>query len=87
MLDVTPSDMCRMRSVSNDLRRLSEHLEAMQRDIHGLEYAPWKEEVDYLWRGVFARINVMNEMPQKHSLEEIRELWTTYITHYDVVAR
>ena len=64
------------------LELIQEHLEAMQRDVHGLEYAPWKREVDALWKRIFEHIGGMAEGPQKSSLERIREEWTTYLTHY-----
>ena len=54
----------------------------MQRDSHGLEYAPWKREVDGLWKGMFEHIGRMSPEPQQSSLQMIRELWTTYLTHY-----
>ena len=54
----------------------------MQRDAHGLEYAPWKAEVDELWKNSFEQINQMAEEPQTQSLEMIRDLWTMYISHY-----
>ncbi len=82
MPSVTPADRIRTRTVSHQVKRLSEHLEAMQRDAHGLEYAPWKTEVDELWKNTFEQINEMAEEPQKQSLEQIRELWTIYISHY-----
>ena len=85
MPGMTPTDMIRVRTVGNQVRLISEHLEAMQRDAHGLEYAPWKREVNDLWKRVFEQINRMGPLPQQGALEEIRELWTTYITHYDVV--
>ena len=68
--------------VSNQLRLILEHLEAMRRDAHGLEYAPWKKEVDGLWKRIFEQIGMMNARPQQSSLEMIREDWTTYLTHY-----
>ena len=54
----------------------------MQRDFHGLEYAPWKDEVDTLWKQVFEEINQMGEGFQRASLEMITELWTMYAAHY-----
>jgi hypothetical protein len=54
----------------------------MQRDVHGLEYAPWKSEVDNLWKRTFEQISHMSEVPQQSALEVVREPWTTYITHY-----
>ena len=43
MPTVTPVDRIRARTVSHYVKRIREHLEAMQRDAHGLEYAPWKK--------------------------------------------
>ena len=86
MPDMTPTDMIRVRTVGNQLRLIREHLEAMQRDIYGLEYAPWKREVNDLWKRTFDQINRMSPLPQKGALEDIKDLWTTYITHYDVVS-
>ncbi|MCH8826757.1 MAG: hypothetical protein J4N64_01530 [Chloroflexi bacterium] len=82
MPTVTPVDRIRARTVSHYVKRIREHLEAMQRDAHGLEYAPWKKEVDELWKTTFEQINQMAEDPQKQSLEMIKELWTMYISHY-----
>ena len=87
MLDMTPTDKIRTRAVGNQVRLIQEHLEAMQRDAHGLEYEPWKREVDDLWRRIFHQIDRMRPGPQQDALETIRELWMTYITHYSVVAR
>ena len=85
MPEVTATDMMRARTVENQTRLIREHLEAMQRDAHGLEYAPWKSEVDALWKRTFEQINRMSPTPQRHNLESIRELWTTYIAHYSGV--
>ena len=85
MPEVTATDMMRARTVENQARLIREHLEAMQRDTHGLEYAPWKREVDALWKRTFEQINRMSPIPQRHNLESIRELWTTYIAHYSSV--
>lgn len=82
MPEVTATDMMRARTVENQARLIREHLEAMQRDAHGLEYAPLKCEVDALWKRTFEQINRMSPIPQRHNLESIRELWTTYIAHY-----
>lgn len=65
---------------------IDEHLEAMQRDVHGLEYQPWKIEVDALWKKLFDQINKMSPAPQQAALEMIRELWTMYVAHYAVVS-
>ena len=64
---------------------IHEHLEAMQRDAHGLEYDPWKREVDALWKRTFAQISSMRPAPQQSALETVREPWMTYITHYGVM--
>ena len=82
---MTPTDRIRSRTVQNQLKLVQEHLEAMQRDSHGLEYDPWKVEVDAMWKKTFAEISLMSPGPQRASLESIRELWTTYITHYATV--
>ena len=74
----------RVRMVINQLRLILEHLEAMRRDAHGLEYAPWKKEVDAIWKQMFKHIGLMSAGPQQASLEIIRETWTTYLTHYGV---
>ncbi len=79
---VSPQDRIRARAVRNAQKRISEHLEAMQRDAHGLEFAPWHAEVDDLWKTVFGNINRMSAGPQREALESIRELWMNYITHY-----
>ena len=50
MAGMTPADRMRVRMVDNHLRLIGEHLESMQRDVHGLEYMPWKREVDDLWK-------------------------------------
>ena len=82
MAEMAPADRMRVRTVDNHLRLISEHLESMQRDVHGLEYLPWKREVDDLWKRVFEQISLMAEQAQRGTLETIREPWTTYITHY-----
>ena len=66
----------------NQTRLIQEHLEAMQRDVHGLEFPPWKREVDGLWKSIFEQIGRMNPSPQQSALGMIRELWTTYLKHY-----
>ena len=81
----TLTDKIRTRVVGNHLRLIREHLEAMQRDMHGLEFEPWKREVDALWKRIFQQISHMKSGPQQSALESVRELWTTYITHYNVV--
>ena len=82
MPGMSPTDMIRTRTVANQVELIREHLEAMQRDLHGLEYDPWKLEVDGLWRRIFEQISLMSEAPQQSSLEMIQEDWTTYISHY-----
>ena len=86
MPDMTPTDRIHSRVVLNQVKLIHEHLEAMQRDAHGLEYEPWRREVDAIWKRTFERINRMSPGPQQHSLETIRELWTTYLAHYAVVS-
>lgn len=81
---MTTQDRIRARSVGNKVRMIHEHLEAMQRDAHGLEYAPWRAEVDELWKEIFTNINALDPESQPIALESIRELWMTYITHYNV---
>ena len=49
--------MSRKRTVRNLTILIQEHLEAMQRDVHGIEYLPWKREVDDMWRRAFENIN------------------------------
>ena len=39
-------DVLHSRIVQNNVVRIEEHLEAMQRDPHGLEFGPWKMEVE-----------------------------------------
>ena len=70
----------------NKLRQIQEHLEALQRDVHGLEYSHWKEEVDGLWKGVFEQIGRMSAGPQQSSLQLIKEHWIMYLTHYVATA-
>ena len=74
------------RLVESNVNHINEHLEAMQRDAHGLEFVPWKLEVDDIWKRTFEIINSMNEDVQKRALELIKETWTTYITHYNVIS-
>ena len=81
-MPVTPTDRRRTRAVGNRLKLIREHLEAMQRDAHGLEYDPLKREVDALWKDTFQQINRMSTGPQQDALEAIREQWMAYITHY-----
>lgn len=84
---MTTEDRIRARTVQNLLKQIEQHLEAMQRDVHGLEYAHWKEEVDGSWKSIFELVSLMAEAPQKSALEMIREEWTSYITHYAGVSR
>ena len=81
---LTPQDRIDARFVGNRVRLIREHLEAMQRDAHGVEYVLWKTEIDALWKTVFDKISRMKPELQTPALEAIREIWTTYITHYDV---
>ena len=81
---MTPQDRIQVRTVGNKVRMIKEHLEAMQRDAHGLEYAPWKVEVDELWKEVFLSINDLDPESQPVALESVKDLWMTYITHYNV---
>ena len=57
----------------------------MQRDPHGHEYEPWKNEVDNIWKSIFETINGIDADSQKISLDLISEVWVSYITHYGVV--
>ena len=81
---MTSQDRILARTVGNKVRMIREHLEAMQRDAHGLEYSPWRLEVDELWKDVFVNINNMNSDTQPAALESVKDLWMTYITHYNV---
>ena len=81
---MTPQERIVVRTVGNKVRMIREHLEAMQRDAHGLEYGPWKVEVDELWKEVFTSINSLDSDAQPAALESIKDLWMTYITHYNV---
>ena len=81
---MTPQDRIGVRTVGNKVRMIREHLEAMQRDAHGLEYGPWKVEVDELWKEVFISINDLDSDSQPAALESVKDLWMTYITHYNV---
>lgn len=85
MPSMTSTDKIRARTVRNHVRLIREHLEAMQRDAHGLEYDPWKREVDAIWKRSFEQINRMSPEPQQSALEMIRELWTSYVAHYAVI--
>ena len=79
---MTPNDRIQIRTVKNLVKLIQEHLEAMQRDTQGLENPRWKQEVDEIWKQVFLHINRMSTKPQQSSLDSIKELWTTYLTHY-----
>ena len=79
-----PSDIFKTRLILNKVARIEEHLEAMQRDPHGLEYTPWKIEVDHVWKQVFELINSMYEDAQLSALESIKETWVSYISHYGI---
>ena len=82
---MTPTDRLKTRLVFKKIDHIEEHLEAMQRDPHGLEFAPWKNEVDDIWKKIFSDINEMSEEAQKLVLEAMREIWVSYITHYGAV--
>ena len=82
---MAPMDRIRSRIVANQVNRIQEHLEAMRRDAHGLEYEPWKREVDDIWKRTFGQINQMSPGPQKDALDAIKELWVSYISHYGVI--
>ena len=85
MTYTTPADRVRLRTVRLQIKRIREHLEAMQRDAHGVEYAPWKNEVDNIWKITFENINEMSENPQQDALEMIREPWMMYLSHYAAI--
>ena len=53
-------DQKRLRLVRNNVGFIAEHQEAMQRDEHGLEYDPWKDEVDDIWKRIFDQISKMS---------------------------
>ena len=78
-------DRFKSRLVLNNVAHIQEHLEAMQRDSHGLEYAPWKREVDHIWKRTFEYINGMGKESQATALESIKDTWVSYITHYGIV--
>ena len=86
MPSMSPTDMIRTRTVANQIELIREHLEAMQRDMHVLEFEPWKREVDALWKRIFQQISHMRQGPQHSALESVRELWTTYVAHYAVMS-
>lgn len=87
MAEMTPDDRILLRTVMHKAKLVREHLEAMQRDAHGIEYEPWKAEVDHLWKTTFEQINAMSATPQQSALEMIRELWMMYLSHYAVMYR
>ena len=74
---MAPMDRIRSRTVANQIKRIHEHLEAMRRDAHGLEYESWKREVDDVWKRTFGQINQMSPGPQKNALDAIKELWVS----------
>ena len=80
-----PRDRLLFRFTLNNLNYVAEHLEAMQRDPHGLEFGPWKMEVEDLWKRTFEGISRMTEQPQKEALETVRDVCGSYITHYGVM--
>ena len=80
-----PIDRLKTRLVFKNFDHIQEHLEAMQRDPHGLEYRPGKLEVDNIWKKIFSDINEMSEEAQKMVLDAMREIWVSYITHYGAV--
>lgn len=84
---MTPTDKMRSRIVGNQIVLIQEHLEAMQRDAHGLEYDPQKKEVDALWKRTFEQIEHMSPTPQQNALIAVREMWVEYVTHYTDLAR
>ncbi len=79
---MTPTDRIRARKVRNRVKLISEHLEAMQRDAHGLEYEPWRVEVEHLWKETFRQISSLPEPLQPRCLEMIREPWMSYFSSY-----
>ena len=80
---MSPKDKILTRKIKNQFKLIQENIEAMQRDVHGLEYNEWKIEVDGLWSDILGHINQMSPETQHRSLNMIRESWTTYITHYN----
>ncbi len=79
---MTPTDRIRVRMVQNNMKSIQEHLEAMSRDSHGMEYRPWKLEVDGLWKSLFEHVGGMTPDTQKASLDMVRDLWMMYLSHY-----
>ena len=79
---MTPTDRIRVRTVQNLLKMIAEHLEAMRRDSHGLEYGPWRTEVDQLWKRTFELVDKLAPRPQQACLDMLREPWTAFVTNY-----
>ena len=82
---MTPIENIRSRMVINQLNSIQEHLEAMERDTYGLEYAPWKSEVDDIWKRIFLNISKMQPKNQGVALQAIETVWKSYISHYGVL--
>tara|TARA_Y100001936_G_C15603878_1_gene423142 strand:+ start:152 stop:403 length:252 start_codon:yes stop_codon:yes gene_type:complete len=76
------NDKIRLKKVEINILLIQEHLESMQRDPYGLEFAAWHKEVDTIWKYIFKQINQMKLDVQKNALEYIREPWTSYASHY-----
>jgi|TARA_B110000263_G_C15001057_1_gene370509 plasmid replication initiation protein len=83
--EAIPLDKMRLRIILNKVAFVEEHLEAMQRDSHGIEYNSWKDEVDNLWKQIFMYIHKIEEQNQNIALEVIKESWVSYITHYGAI--
>ena len=84
MSDNTIEARITSRRIANLIRRIEEHLEALQRDAHSPEFQPWKNEIDSVWKQIFEEISLMPESTQIVMLESIREPWTNYISHYTI---
>ena len=84
MTDNPIKDRITKRRVANFICRIEEHIEALQRDAHSLEFKPWKNEVDSIWKQIFEEISLVSESSQIVILESIREPWTFYISHYNI---
>ena len=76
------NDKIRLKKVEINILLIQEHLESMQRDPYGLEFEPWRKEVDSIWKYIFKHIDCMKPDVQKKALEHIREPWTSYASHY-----
>ena len=76
------NDKIRLRKVKINILLIQDLLESMQRDPYGLEFDPWRKEVDSIWKYIFKQIDYMNPDVQKDALEHIREPWTSYASHY-----